>query len=105
MALGEKKPQCVSNRVQVIERLACSTSDSLNGSHRIIIKHNKFFIYVCLSVCIYLFLHGLNRVSVVGKDEFKYWEELEVESEFVRAHKSSERQLPNSSVRREVTIV
>lgn len=44
-------------------------------------------------------------MSVVGKDEFEYWEEFEVESGVVHAHKSSERQLSNSSVRKEVTVV
>lgn len=53
----------------------------------------------------YLSLHVLNRLSVVGKDEFKYWEELEMESEVVHAHESSDRQLSNSSVRREVLAV
>lgn len=59
----------------------------------------------CLSVCIYLFLHELGRMSVAGKDEFEYWEELEVESEVVHAHKSSERHLSNSGVRKSQLFV
>lgn len=107
MALGKKKTKNQTNKPSVsLTKQMCVRGwpvvrlDSLSGPRRIIIKHNKFFTYVRLSVCIYLFLHGLGRMSVGGKDELEYWKELEVESEVVHAHKSSERHLSNSSVRK-----
>lgn len=56
--------------------------------------------YLCLSLCLYLSIHVLNRVSVTGRNE------LEMESEVVHAREDLERQiLSNTSVREEVTVV
>lgn len=109
MALGKKnKPQCVSNQAEVSEKLACSTSDSLNGPHRNIFEHNKFFFLsyfksVFLSAYIYFNMDliqcwQLGRMCL-SSGESQRWRLKLLCSQELRET------LSNSSVRKEVTVV